>query len=177
MRIISMAVAALIAMTAGAMADQKTTAKDAIPKFPSKDYEILVPEGWSVVTYDEVDSSCIGDVSDPKCALETSIACGVYKALPCGGLAPKEPRGYFVLYRILKTESVLKIRSYRVDDGRGIYQWRPKRGDMHFVVEKATCDGKFRRDVGYICDMRKNWHYFLRKQADGNWTEANIFNF
>ena len=177
MRIVSMAVAALLVMTAGALADQKTIAKNAIPEFPSKDYEILIPNDWSVVSYDEVDSTCLGDMSDPKCALESAIAFTTYKAIPGKENSEVKPHDGFRLYRILKTEPVLKARSYRVDDGRGIYYWKSTPGDMHFIVEKAHCNGKLRRDVGYICTRRKSLHYFFHKQADGNWKEVNVFDF
>jgi hypothetical protein len=181
MRILSMAVAALIAMMAGALAEQKT-AKDAVPKFPSKDYEIIVPNGWSAVTYEEVDSPCIGDSTVPKCVVETEIACALlYETIPCGGKVEKaDTRKYFLLYRILLVEPIRKSRYFwqpQYGNGRGGYRWKAELGDMHFVVVETACHSKFQRGVGHICDKQAKRHYFIRQQADGNWELAKIVNF
>lgn len=187
MRIVSMAVAALIAMTAAALADdsQQSSAR---PKALYKFQEYVKADGWLVASPHELDSPCVGDVSTPKCSVETFIACFVSKTDEWCTAAMGEPSEFsgilplyeFQLYRFLLIEPIRKARYFREPENGGsggAHGTQTQAGDFHVVVLRRVCYGAFQRQGKNVCAKREyTTHYFTRQREDGSWTTFSWFS-
>ena len=187
MRIVSMAVAALIAMTATALAgdgQQSSTRPKALYKFQ----EYVKADGWLVASPDELDSPCVGDVSTPKCSVETFIACLVrYRNEWCSAALGRSnfitgtpPVDEFQLYRFLLIEPIRKARYFREPENGGsggAHGTQTQAGDFHIVVLRRECFGAFQRQGKNVCHKREyTTHYFTRQREDGSWTTFGWFS-
>lgn len=183
MRIVSMAVAALIAMTVGAFADQiAKSQKGAAPDLPSKSLEFVKADGWMVITQNEADSPCLGDLSVPKCSAETLIACFLRNSDEWCSAAMGESYTFHShsrlsddhkLYRFLLIEPMRNARYFQEPENGGsggAHGVHTQAGDVHIVVLLRDCQGEFQRNGNNICNKRVyKMHYFASQQASGNW--------
>ncbi len=187
MRIVSMAVAALIAMTATALAgdgQQSSTRPKALYKFQ----EYVKADGWMVASPYELDSPCVGDVSTPKCSVETLIACFVSNTDEWCTKAMGEPPTFssilpiyeFQLYRFLLIEPIRKARYFQEPENGGsggAHGTQTQAGDFHVVVLRRECFGAFQRQGKNVCRKREyTTHYFTRQREDGSWTTFGWFS-
>lgn len=181
MRIVSMAVAALLVMTTGALADENLPWQTGpYPKSPGKFLEFVNADGWLVASSYELDSPCVGDLSTPKCSIETIIACFVRKHDGWCSSAMGEPYSFngltpmgWVLYRFLLIEPIRNARYFQEPENGGsggAHGVHTQAGDFHIVILKRDCHDVFQRHGKNVCDKKAyKMHYFVHQKADGNW--------
>jgi hypothetical protein len=188
MRIVSMAVAALIAMVAAALADENLPWQTGpYPKSPGNYLEFVSAEGWLAASHYVLDSPCVGDLSTPKCSVETIIACFARNHDDWCSAAMGRPytfhgyvSGEYTLYRFLLIEPIRKARYFQEPENGGsgaAHGVHTQAGDFHIEVLMRECQDMFQRNGKNICNKRVyKMHYFVSKRADGNWIMIGGFS-